>query len=98
MDGYDVCVVGGGLSGLVCALELAKNKRKVALLESAAEVGGRVFAEELSVEGAKTTIELNASYCSEDHTELLALCEQFGAEVRIPQRLEIFPLCMHRFE
>jgi len=37
-----VVVVGGGVSGLVCALELQRSGREVVLLEKEAEVGGRV--------------------------------------------------------
>jgi oxygen-dependent protoporphyrinogen oxidase len=44
----EVIVVGGGVAGLACALELAEHGREVAVLEAAARVGGPV---ETRVEG-----------------------------------------------
>jgi len=38
----DVIVVGGGISGLVCAWELQKSGRKVLLLEAAGRAGGTI--------------------------------------------------------
>ncbi len=37
-----IVVIGGGIAGLVCAIELTRAGRSVTLLESAPEVGGRV--------------------------------------------------------
>jgi all-trans-retinol 13,14-reductase len=40
MADYDVIVVGGGISGLLCALTLSKHGKKVLVLEKDNEVGG----------------------------------------------------------
>ena len=82
VDVCDVCVIGGGLSGLVCALQLAEQKHRVVLLEASRDVGGRILAEELNVNESKTQIELGAAYCSQDHAKLLQLCQKFSAQVR----------------
>lgn len=37
-----IVVIGGGIAGLVCAIELTRAGRRVTVLESATEVGGRV--------------------------------------------------------
>ncbi len=40
---YDIIVVGGGASGLVCALELARSGKKVALLEKEITCGRKIL-------------------------------------------------------
>jgi len=41
---YDVVVVGGGLSGLTAAVQLAVNGARVALVEQANKLGGRAYS------------------------------------------------------
>ncbi len=43
---HDAIVIGGGHNGLVCAALLAKNGRKVLVLEASDEVGGPARTEE----------------------------------------------------
>ena len=42
MTEYDTIVVGAGVAGLVCAVELDRAGQRVAVVEQAGEVGGRV--------------------------------------------------------
>ncbi|WP_028548451.1 phytoene desaturase family protein [Paenibacillus sp. UNC451MF] len=41
MRNYDAAVIGGGISGLLAAIEVAKAGKKVILLEKSSNVGGR---------------------------------------------------------
>lgn len=41
MEKYDVIIIGAGLSGLTCALDLVEKGKKVLLLEAEPVVGGR---------------------------------------------------------
>ena len=42
---YDVVVIGGGVAGLTCAIELHKQGRQVLVLEERSHVGGRIATE-----------------------------------------------------
>jgi phytoene dehydrogenase-like protein len=46
MSDHDVVIVGGGLAGLACALELQGNGVQALVLEGSDEVGGRVRTDE----------------------------------------------------
>ncbi|MGV3708176.1 MAG: NAD(P)/FAD-dependent oxidoreductase [Gemmatimonas sp.] len=46
-DSADVIVIGAGIAGLVCAIELVRAGRSVRILEAAGAVGGRVSSSEL---------------------------------------------------
>ena len=37
---YDICIIGGGFGGLICARQLAKEGRSVLLLERQQQLGG----------------------------------------------------------
>ncbi|WP_373229234.1 phytoene desaturase family protein [Cohnella sp.] len=43
IQGYDAAVIGGGLAGLIAAIELAKAGRSVVVLEKSSHVGGRAI-------------------------------------------------------
>lgn len=49
MKEYDVLIIGGGVSGLMAGIELAKNNKKVILLEKENVVGGQCKTEELKL-------------------------------------------------
>lgn len=40
---YDVIIVGGGISGLICARELSRKGKRVLVIEARNRFGGRVY-------------------------------------------------------
>lgn len=44
MKTYDAAVIGGGLAGLIAAIDLARAKKSVVLLEKSGHVGGRAVS------------------------------------------------------
>jgi monoamine oxidase len=57
---YDVIVIGAGAAGLIAARELAKEGKKVCVLEARDRVGGRIHTEQLN--GFTKPIELGAEF------------------------------------
>jgi monoamine oxidase len=75
-----VLVLGGGIAGLVAALELAELGHDPVVLEAQNRVGGRIhtlrdFADDLYAEAGAMRI-------PRAHDLTLALCERFGLELR----------------
>jgi monoamine oxidase len=75
-----VLVLGGGIAGLVGALELEERGYDPLILEAQNRVGGRVhtlrcFADDLYAEAGAMRI-------PRAHARTLALCERFGLELR----------------
>ncbi|HEY0752229.1 MAG TPA: FAD-dependent oxidoreductase, partial [Chitinophagaceae bacterium] len=57
---YDVIVIGGGVSGLMAALEISKTGKKVIIVDATNRIGGRVFTLKDDISGRP--IELGAEF------------------------------------
>jgi len=75
---HDVVVVGAGLAGLRCAVDLASAGADVVVLEARHRVGGRVFSHRFP-EGQ--WCERGAEFIDANHTEVLALAAELGLQV-----------------
>jgi len=70
----EVAVVGGGLSGLVCARRLAAAGQRVLVLEAADRVGGRTWTTRL----AEAPIDLGGTFVGPTQHRVLALADELG--------------------
>ncbi|WP_305728735.1 flavin monoamine oxidase family protein [Nocardioides luteus] len=68
-------VVGGGISGLVAAREVAAKGRSVVVLEARDRVGGRVLNHELA-DGS--VIEAGGAFVGPTQDHVLGLCDELG--------------------
>ncbi|WP_335983478.1 protoporphyrinogen oxidase [Streptomyces sp. CA2R106] len=69
-----VVVVGGGISGLTAALELAKGGARVTLLEAAQRLGGKLHADEI----AGAPVDLGAESLLARRPEAVELAREVG--------------------
>ena len=74
----DVIVLGGGLAGLRCAVNLAGRGAEVTVLEARDRVGGRVWSHRFA-DGQ--VAERGAEFIDGHHTEVLALAAELGLTV-----------------
>jgi phytoene dehydrogenase-like protein len=70
---YDVVIVGAGIAGLRCGIALAKQKKKVCLLEKYGYVGGRV----VTYKKHGHQWENGAGRISDAHSKVLALISKY---------------------
>jgi protoporphyrinogen oxidase len=81
MSEYDVCVVGGGISGLYCAYKLSK-KKKVILFDDRTYIGGRIQTHECGYE-------VGAARFNNNHKGLLKLIRTFKlTPVKLAKRID----------
>lgn len=71
---YDVVIVGAGIAGLRCGIALAKQKKRVCLLEKYGYVGGRVVT--YKKDGYQW--ENGAGRIQDSHTKVHALLKKYG--------------------
>jgi len=71
----DVVVVGGGLSGLVAARNVARTGRSVLVVEARGRVGGRLLNHELAAGGV---IEAGGAFVGPTQDHILALAQELG--------------------
>ena len=77
----DCIVVGGGLSGLVCANAIAQAGGKVRLLEARERTGGRTCLDHVSFpDGSTTYCDTGGAYVGPTQDRLLHLAENLGIE------------------
>ncbi len=67
---YDFIVIGGGVSGLYCAMELSKTHH-VLLLEASGRLGGRIYTHQ------NPSYEIGAGRLHASHKYLLSLLKRF---------------------
>ena len=75
----DCLVIGGGISGLVSALELAKKDHSVILLEASARLGGSIS----SVELLGHRVDSGAESFAVTRSDALQLIEELGLHAKI---------------
>lgn len=79
MSTRDVIVVGAGLAGLTCALELEQAGLKVTVLEARNRVGGRVWTFRGFASGQ--VAEAGGEFIEAGHLRMSALADRFGLEL-----------------
>lgn len=76
---YDLLIIGGGLSGLSTAYELANSKITIGLIEESTRLGGRIrTATHELPSGNNISFEAGAGRFSETHRRVLKLIKKFG--------------------
>jgi len=70
---YDYLIIGGGISGFYCALELIKHNKNVCLCEKYADLGGRT----LSYNKDGYNWEIGAGRISEKHNLVINLMKKY---------------------
>jgi monoamine oxidase len=72
----DVCVVGGGISGLTAARTLHQAGKSVIVLEARDRVGGRCYSRPIT--GASDVANMGATFVGPTQTHVLALMGELG--------------------
>ncbi len=83
-----VIVIGGGLSGLYCALSLADFDVDVLLLEGSNRIGGRAF----TADGVETRPEYGASEVGPSYARAIYLCSRLNVNL-VPDRRKLRRMC-----
>ena len=62
----DIIIIGGGISGLYCALNINKNKN-VILFEKNNYLGGRIYTDNFTINSNKYSLEAGAGRIHSEH-------------------------------
>ena len=80
---YDICILGAGIAGLYCAIELSKKypEAKVCILEKYKYIGGRTSTFKETIPGiGKVQWEAGAGRIHSSHHQTLTLLKKYGLE------------------
>lgn len=90
MQKSDVIIIGGGVSGLMCAIELLKNGKSVLVLEKESEVGGQCRTREFSVGSKSYRFDYGGHRFITHNKELLNFVEQIlDSSLLVSQRSSV---------
>jgi len=86
---YDVIIVGGGITGLSIAYRFVESYKKILLIESTNNLGGRIK----TINDTKNNLiyEAGAARISENHTKTLNLIEELDLNdqlVKLPENID----------
>lgn len=76
MPVYDYIIVGGGISGLFSAYQLAKTDKSILLVESTNRWGGRLFTQKRK----NIQFEMGGARISSKHKKVMSLLQEFNLE------------------
>ncbi len=80
---YDVCVVGGGASGMMAAISAARNGKKVLILEKNQKLGAKLSISgggRCNITNATYDIRVMLAHYGESHKYLFSTFNQFGVQ------------------
>jgi len=86
---YDIIIVGGGISGLFTAYKLSKTDKRILLIESKEDFGGRIH----TIYKTKFYYECAAARFHKKHTKLITLINELGLKdkiVPLPKKIDYF--------
>jgi monoamine oxidase len=72
-----VAIIGGGMAGLNCALELKKKGVRSTIYEAAKRVTGRIFTDRTTFASQNMFSDLGGEYIDTDHTAMRALARRY---------------------
>jgi hypothetical protein len=95
---YDICIIGAGIAGLYCALELSKkqstNKLKLCILEKYPYIGGRTSTFHDKARGLQW--EAGAGRVHKSHSQVIKLMNKYGlTQIPISSKIDWRPSADH---
>jgi monoamine oxidase len=76
-EAYDIVIIGSGIAGLWLAVELAKKKRRIIVVEKEKDLGGRAFTFKQRFGEVDLQWEAGAGRISERHTHIRDLMRRY---------------------
>jgi glycine/D-amino acid oxidase-like deaminating enzyme len=75
---YDIVIIGAGIAGLYCGLDLIKRGHRVHIIEKYTYIGGRITTYHKKLEGGVVSWENGAGRIHSSHRMVRALLKRYG--------------------